>query len=317
VALPISSRWTRAGVVTVVTLGLAAVVAAAAAAQNGASPSQAPPGDNTYLNGVRDAYAAAAQGWRIKLIPIAQRTFMLLAALEFSVSGIVWAIKRETLDDLAAKFLLKFTLIAFLLTLITSFDLWLPPIFNGFVSAGEQVMGGGIVSPNEIVARGSYYAWQLMRATLATALTSNPIVGLMYVLCAVFIGGSFVVVACELLAVMVEAYVVVFGGGVLFLGFAASRWTAAYAEHLVSHAVYLGARAFFVYLIAIVGLDVINQLKSALTLQGILSPSGAMLQFVATTVCFAYLAVRIPRDVAWKLTGHASFGLANALRELS
>ena len=96
--------------VTVVILGLAAVVAAVAAAQNGAP--QAPPGDNTYLNGMRDAYAAAAQGWRIRLIPIAQRTFMLLAALEFSVSGIVWAIKRESLDDLAAKFLLKFTLIA-------------------------------------------------------------------------------------------------------------------------------------------------------------------------------------------------------------
>jgi len=313
VTLPISSCCARACAVAVVALGLASVVAAVAAAQNGAP--QAP--GETYLNGVRDAYAAAAHGWRLQLIPIAQRTFMLLAALEFSVSGLVWAIKRESLDDLAAKFLLKFTLIAFLLTLITSFDLWLPPIFNGFVSAGEQVMGGGIVSPNDIVARGSHYMWQLMQVTLTTALTSNPLVGLTCTLCALVIGGSFVVVACELLTVMVETYIVVFGGGILFLGFAASRWTAAYAEHLVSHAVYLGARAFFVYLIAIVGLDVINQLQGALTLQGILSPNGAMIQFVASAVCFAYLIVRIPRDVAWKLTGHASFGLANALRELS
>src|SRR5579863_4367261 len=98
---------------------------------------QSAPVGGQYLDGIRSAYQAAAGGWRAQLIPLAQRTFMLLAAIEFCVSGLVWAVKRDALDDLAAKFLLKFTLIAFLLTLITSFDVWFPAILNGFAAAGE------------------------------------------------------------------------------------------------------------------------------------------------------------------------------------
>ena len=64
-----------------------------------------------YLDGIRNAYQSAAGGWRARLVPLAQRTFMLLAALEFCVSGLVWTLKRDSLDDLAAKFLLKFLLI--------------------------------------------------------------------------------------------------------------------------------------------------------------------------------------------------------------
>jgi hypothetical protein len=53
---------------------------------------------------------------------------MVLAGIEFAVSGLVWSLKRESLDELAAKFLIKFTVIAFLLSLITSFDMWFPAI---------------------------------------------------------------------------------------------------------------------------------------------------------------------------------------------
>ena len=115
-----------------------AVVGAAtiAAAQQGSA-------SGSYLNGIGDAYRLAAGGWRARLVPIAQETFMLLAALEFCVSGLVWALRRDALDDLAAKFLLKFTLISFLLTLITS--------FNILVSGDPQWIRGG--------RRAGHWAW--------------------------------------------------------------------------------------------------------------------------------------------------------------
>ena len=74
------------------------------------------------LDGIRNSYHDAARSWLARLVPVAQRLFVLLAGIEFAVSGAVWALRRESLDDVAAKFLLKFTLIAFLLALITSFQ---------------------------------------------------------------------------------------------------------------------------------------------------------------------------------------------------
>jgi hypothetical protein len=36
---------------------------------------------------------------------------MLIASIEFVVSGIIWTLRKDSLDDIAAKFLLKFTLV--------------------------------------------------------------------------------------------------------------------------------------------------------------------------------------------------------------
>ncbi len=113
---------------------------------------QSPTQDAPVLDALRDTYRNAARGWLARLVPIAQRLFVLLAGIEFAVSGAVWALRRESLDDMAAKFLLKFTLVAFLLALITSFQYWIPPIINGFAAAGERAIGqSATVSPSDII----------------------------------------------------------------------------------------------------------------------------------------------------------------------
>src|SRR5919109_1022775 len=83
---------------------------------------------------------------------IAGVLFMVLAGIEFAVSGALWALRRDSLDDIAAKFLLKFTLVAFLLALITGFTTWIPSIVNGFAAAGEQAIGSSAtVSPSGVI----------------------------------------------------------------------------------------------------------------------------------------------------------------------
>src|SRR2546422_11579314 len=112
----------RGGVLLVACV-LVAVVAAPAVAQ---SATQQP-----VLDGIAAQYRDAARLWRPRLLPVAQQLFLVLAGIEFAVSGGLWALRRDSLDDIAAKFLLKFTLVAFLLALITSFTTWIPPIVNG------------------------------------------------------------------------------------------------------------------------------------------------------------------------------------------
>src|SRR5256712_6377868 len=107
------------------------------------------------VDGIAAQYRDAARLWRPRLLPVAQQLFMVLAGIEFAVSGALWALRRDSLDDIAAKFLLKFTLVAFLLALITSFTVWITPIVNGFAAAGERAIGSSVtVSPAGIIGIG-------------------------------------------------------------------------------------------------------------------------------------------------------------------
>jgi type IV secretion system protein TrbL len=270
-----------------------------------------------YLDGIRDAYRVAAGGWRAQLVPLAQRTFMLLAAIEFCVSGLVWAVKRDALDDLAAKFLLKFTLIAFLLTLITSFNVWFPAILNGFAAAGEQVIGRGTMSPDAIIGVGGSLAYNILKGISLTVLAHDVLIGAFGLVCALAVAAAYIVIAIQVLLVMIESYVVVLGGGVLFLGFAASRWTAAMAEHVIGYALFLGARIFLLYLLVGVGMDVTQRFVQVIAGANIFSEPSPLLQITGGALAFAYIVSRVPYDVAWKLTGQQSIGLAQALRALS
>jgi type IV secretion system protein TrbL len=299
-------------VIVVIACGVAvsALVAGVAVAQTADAGGQ-------YLDGIRNAYQVAAGGWRARLVPLAQRTFMLLAALEFCVSGLVWAVKRDALDDLAAKFLLKFLLISFLLTLITSFDLWFPAILNGFAAAGEEVIGRGTMSPDAIIAVGGSLAYSILQSISVTVLSHDLLIGAFGLLCAVAVAGAYIAIAVQVLVVMIESYVVVLGGGVLFLGFAASRWTAAFAEHVVAYAFFLGARIFLLYLFVGVGMDVTQTFVRVIAGSQIFAEPSPLLQVTGGALAFAYVVSRVPYDVAWKLTGRHSLGLAQALRALS
>lgn len=286
-----------------------AVIAGAAAAQNAAVGGQ-------YLDGIRGAYQAAAGGWRARLVPLAQRTFMLLAALEFCVSGLIWTLKRDSLDDLAAKFLLKFLLISFLLTLITSFTIWFPAILNGFASAGEEAIGRGTMSPDAIILVGGSLAYSILRSISLTVLARDLLIGAFALFCAIAVAAAYIIVAIQVLVVMIESYVVVLGGGVLFLGFAASRWTAAFAEQMVGYAFYLGVRIFLLYLFVGVGMDVTQGFVRVIGESQLFAEPSPLLQVTGGALAFAYVASRVPQDVARRLVGRPSFGLAQALRAL-
>ena len=73
---------------------LAVAVAAPLVAQ---APAQVP-----VLDGIAAHYRDAARLWRPRLLPITQQLFMMLASLEFAVSGAIWALRRDSLDDIAA-----------------------------------------------------------------------------------------------------------------------------------------------------------------------------------------------------------------------
>jgi type IV secretion system protein TrbL len=266
------------------------------------------------LDGIANQYRDASRLWRPRLIPVAQQLFMLLASIEFAVSGMVWALRHDRLDDIAAKFLLKFTLTAFLLALITSFTFWIPPIVNGFAAAGERAIGGGgTVSPSGIIDIGRETSLSILNALDVGVMLSNPAMAIYGAIAAFLVALAYTAIAAQLVLVLVESYVVL-GGGVLFLGFAAFRGTAGFAENLIAYTFGIGIKIFLLYLIVGLGSQIARSWIPLIQSSSFFGPASPLLQVVGGSTIFAVLAIRVPNSVAARLSGTSSFGIANALR---
>ncbi len=112
---------------------------------------------------------------------------------------------------------------------------------------------------------------------------------------------------------LVESYVVL-GGGVLFLGFAAFRGTAAFAENLIAYTFGIGIKIFLLYLIVGLGSQIARGWIPLIQSSAFFGPASPLLQVVGGSIIFAVLAIRIPNAVAARLSGSSTFGIAAALR---
>ena len=266
------------------------------------------------LDGIANQYRDASRLWRPRLIPIAQQLFMLLASIEFAVSGLVWALRHDRLDDIAAKFLLKFTLTAFLLALITGFTFWIPPIVNGFAAAGERAIGSsGTVSPSGIIDIGRETSLSILSALDVGVMLTNPAMAIYGAIAAFVVALAYTAIAAQLVLVLVESYVVL-GGGVLFLGFAAFRGTAGFAENLIAYTFGIGIKIFLLYLIVGLGSQIARSWIPLIQSSSFFGPASPLFQVVGGSLIFAVLAIRVPNSVAGRLSGTSTFGIAHALR---
>src|SRR5579859_5166098 len=136
----------RGGSVGVVCAGL--LLLTVLAAPSLVSAQTAPPG---VLDGLVSTYQSISASWLGRVVPMAQRTFAILATLEFAVSGLWWAFGRDALDALLAALLKKFMLLSFLYALLALFPSWVPAIVRGFESAGQTASGSSSINPSELL----------------------------------------------------------------------------------------------------------------------------------------------------------------------
>lgn len=271
------------------------------------------PAGAQVLNQAQDFYRTTAQSWLGPMEAIARRLFVSVSAIEITVSGLLWTLRRDSLDELAAKFLLKFILLSFVLMLITGATFWLRPIVNGLAAAGQSAgVLGAPATPSEVVDMGTYIAFSVV-STAGLPITLDSFAALFFALFArLVVYASFVLVAVMLVLAWVEAYVGL-AGGVLFLGFGGFRATAQYAENYLNYLVYLGIRLFAVYLLLAIGTTIVNNFIPP-TLKAVDGRTQGTV--AAICVIFAVLTVRIPGSMASRIASGGSFGLANALRNL-
>jgi type IV secretion system protein TrbL len=303
----------RSLVVVMIVVAMTGLLATAAMSQAPATSPQ----ETQVLDGIRQTYQAAARGWLPRLIPVAQRLFVLLAGIEFAISGAVWALRRESLDEVAGKFLLKFTLVAFLLALITSFQYWIPPLIDGFAVAGERAIGQQTtVNPSDVIDIGRENSMLIMQSLHVSVILQDPAMAIYGALSAFILALSFMAVAAQLTLVIIESYIVL-GAGVLFLGFASFRGTASFAENLIAYALHVGVKIFFLYLIVGIGTELARSWPALIQSSDFFGPVSPLFQVVGGALIFAVLAIAVPTTVAARLAVRPSIGIAHALRALS
>lgn len=295
------SAGAHALVVALVVIGLGLVITEPVYAQR------------AILDNTQDAYRASARGWLGPVSELARRLFVSLAAIELTVSGLLYTLRREALDEIAAKFLVKFIVLAFVLTLITSAGYWLPPIVNGFARAGQAGSGSAFaVGPSGIIDMGLNIALHKIDTT-GLPLTFASLETSLYALTSrLVILGSFIVVAVMLLLTWVEAYVAL-AGGVMFLGLGGFRATAQIAENYLGFLIYVGARLFLLYLLLGIGTSLIT--TQIASMPPAMSPEE-MGELLAISVTFAAVTTAVPLRMASRIAGTSNFGIAQALRSL-
>jgi type IV secretion system protein TrbL len=279
-----------------------------------AARAQGAPGDGV-LDGLVRSYEEIAASWLERIQPLAQHTFAALATLEFAVSGLLWAIRGQSLDAIAAGLLRKFLVLGFFFSLLTLFPLWLPPVTAGFEAAGQAASGSAAVNPSELLDLGGTIASNMLLSLDSQGLLVNPVAVLLGTFTTFFVVLAFGLIAAQLCLTIIETYVVLTGGA-LFLGFAGFRATAGLAEGYLTYAFQVGARIYLLYLLVGVGTGIAQGWAGLdFTPSGVGTASLALhFQVMCGALIFCLLVWIVPRTVASRLVSGLSFHLAEALR---
>jgi type IV secretion system protein TrbL len=121
---------------------------------------------------------------------------------------------------------------------------------------------------------------------------------------------AFAVIAAQLLVALVESFIVI-GAGILFLGFAGSRWTKFFTERYLSYVASVGVKLFVLYLIMGVGMGIAARWMPILE-RGGFSPIP-FFYVMGGSLVFVFLTWHIPSVAGSMMAGAVSLSLADAV----
>jgi type IV secretion system protein TrbL len=278
-----------------------------------AAAAQAPPGN--LLDGVVSTYQDLAGTWLDRIVPLAERTFGLLAVLEIAISGIAWALRGADLDTIAVALLRKTIVLGFLYSLLLLFPLWIPAIPSGFEVAGQTASATAAVNPSQILDLGTTIGAKMLLAFDALDLLVNPVGALLGVLVVFCVVLAFGLIAAQVCLTLVETFIVL-SAGALFLGFGAFRATVSLTEGYIAYAFQVGTRIYLLYLLLSAGTALAQQ-WAAIDFTPVdleLTSLAPLFQVLCGAIVFCLLVWILPRSISARLVSGLNLRLGDALR---
>jgi type IV secretion system protein TrbL len=265
---------------------------------------------STILNDIVRDYEAISTAWFSALGPIANRIFWILIAIQLTWSAIWWVIDREDGLAVVSSLLRQVVAIGFFYALLLNGGTWVPAVIQSFSQAGATAAGLSNLSPTGVFDQGLALANKILNATADLGLLDGFFASLIAGVTALVVVIAFAVIAAQLLMALVESFIVI-GAGVLFLGFAGSRWTKFFTERYLSYIASVGVKLFVLYLIMGVGMGIAGRWMPVLE-RGGFSPIP-FFYVMGGSLVFVFLTWHIPSVAGSMMAGAVSLSLADAV----
>jgi type IV secretion system protein TrbL len=265
---------------------------------------------STILNDIVRDYEAISTAWFSALGPIANKIFWILVAIQLTWSAIWWVIDREDGLAVVSSLLRQVVAIGFFYALLLNGGTWVPAVIQSFSQAGATAAGLSNLSPTGVFDQGLALANKILNATADLGLLDGFFASLIAGITALVVVIAFAIIAAQLLVALVESFIVI-GAGVLFLGFAGSRWTKFFTERYLSYVASVGVKLFVLYLIMGVGMGIAGRWMPVLE-RGGFSPIP-FFYVMGGSLVFVFLTWHIPSVAGSMMAGAVSLSLADAV----
>ncbi len=265
---------------------------------------------STILNDIVRDYEAISTAWFSALAPIANRIFWILVAIQLTWSAIWWVLDREDGLGVLSSLLRQVVAIGFFYALLLNGGTWIPAVIQGFSQAGATASGITDLSPTGVFDQGLALANKILNATADLGLLDGFFASLVAGITALVVVIAFAIIAAQLLVALVESFIVI-GAGILFLGFAGSRWTKFFTERYLSYVASVGVKLFVLYLIMGVGMGIAARWMPILE-RGGFSPIP-FFYVMGGSLVFVFLTWHIPSVAGSMMAGAVSLSLADAV----
>jgi type IV secretion system protein TrbL len=265
---------------------------------------------STILNDIVRDYEAISASWFGSLGPIAQRVFWVLVAIQLTWSAIWWVLDREDGLAVISSLIRQVVAIGFFYALLLNGGTWIPAVIHGFSQAGATASGITNLSPTGVFDQGLALANKMLNATADLGLLDGFFASLIAGISALLVVVAFAIIAAQLLVVLVESFIVI-GAGILFLGFAGSRWTKFFTERYLSYLASVGVKLFVLYLIMGVGMGIAGRWMPILE-RGGFSPIP-FFYVMGGSLVFVFLTWHIPAVAGSMMAGAVSLSLGDAV----
>ncbi|MBU2765603.1 P-type conjugative transfer protein TrbL [Acidithiobacillus ferrivorans] len=266
--------------------------------------------------GLLTPYQAQSQQWFSVVQPLARDLWMTLFGVEIAWFGAKRVLFKVDIHSLIPALVKTLLFAAIGLAFIQHGATWFHDIVASFADVGARaahiptnITPGTIMSDGLNVAASLVNGMGTIGKTMASksllgSLVGNPGVMILGGLFGILIMLAFIVVTAEFIVIQVMSYIL-FGVGIIMLGFSAFRPVASFGEKYFSAAISVGVRMMILYVIVGIGMGVAQTWPQEITQ----SPTfDTALLVLGQAAIFGYLAVKIPSLAASLLQGSLNTG---------
>jgi type IV secretion system protein TrbL len=269
----------------------------------------------TVQLGLLTPYKTQANQWFSVVQPLARDLWVSLFLVEMAWFGAKRVLFKVDIHSLIPALVKTLLFAGFGLAFIEHGATWFHDIMASFADVGQKAANIPTITPGTIITDGISVAAALVNGmgtigktmashSLIGDLVGNPGVMILGGLFGILIILAFIVVAAEFIVIQVMSYIL-FGVGVIMLGFSAFRPVASFAEKYFSAAISVGVRMMILYVIVGIGMGVAQSWPAEITA----SPTfDTALLVLGQAAIFGYLAVKIPSLAASLLQGSLNAG---------